>query len=365
MGKIIILITVLLTCILANDKVEFYSPSFSCEKVKQGSIEYKICVDKELSNLDNKMTKIYLDVRYIDKSIKTYQLNWLQKRNSCVDVNCLKERYEQQIRTLEKKLALSKKVNNKKISKKVQNYIEIAKSATKTKLGNQRVNKKIYGTWELDHNKTLLLEFNEQKAKYGDFCQAFYDDLFEYKNIKVIEPILKGVDYNNSKLQEEMGACHEMGMELSFRTHGLYGKILSSPIIEEPSFWPSKFSLWKTDFNKDGNEELLFATYGRRFDKSPEFYILDKNLCEKAISKKGFDTRFDRVFLDWTQQSGPQKNLFEVMFVKYKNKKYLLNISDWKHHNKVKIRIYGREIKKSFTTYPDCAKTYFKNKGEK
>lgn len=78
-----LLLPVMMT-VLAMASETFYEPSFSCDKVIPGSVEYRICTDATLSALDIEMNRLYkksvsiLPEEQFNK-LKRIQLNWLKK----------------------------------------------------------------------------------------------------------------------------------------------------------------------------------------------------------------------------------------------------------------------------------------------
>ena len=99
MKKIVILIMVLIVNVLASD-VEFFTPSFSCEGVKEGSIEYKICTDVDSSEYDRELVREYRIAKAFNPDVKQSQREWLKERNKCKDVKCLRKMYQDRIEVL-------------------------------------------------------------------------------------------------------------------------------------------------------------------------------------------------------------------------------------------------------------------------
>ncbi len=88
------------------DDVHFYNPSFDCSKVKKDSVEYMICVNKDLSYFDWAMGKIYnnlLEDSILDKKIalKEEQKNWLKNRDNCNEYKCIRNLYVKRISFLQ------------------------------------------------------------------------------------------------------------------------------------------------------------------------------------------------------------------------------------------------------------------------
>jgi uncharacterized protein len=77
--------------------------SFSCAKARHG-VEQAICLDPELSKLDEEMATAYRAVLANTTSVeltKQSQRDWLRfSRNSCASLDCLRVAYEQRINAL-------------------------------------------------------------------------------------------------------------------------------------------------------------------------------------------------------------------------------------------------------------------------
>ena len=99
MKKIILLVFILGMSLFAND-IKFYTPSFDCSKVKENSIEYKICRDEKLSQLDKELSKVYGSFYFISQEIKSDQIAWIKKRNRCIDNICIQKAYTARIQKL-------------------------------------------------------------------------------------------------------------------------------------------------------------------------------------------------------------------------------------------------------------------------
>lgn len=92
----------------ADENIKFYNPSFDCNKVKKDSIEYEICINKDLSLLDKELSETYKKItnnQNIEESIKINikdeQKNWLiDIRNNCNNISCLKYVYTNKITEL-------------------------------------------------------------------------------------------------------------------------------------------------------------------------------------------------------------------------------------------------------------------------
>jgi len=91
MKKIILILIALLNVACASNQDKFYNPSFSCEKVKQGSIEYTICTNKRLSESDRAVSKLYNSFYYLSEKVRNEQRDWIEERNQCVANDCIED----------------------------------------------------------------------------------------------------------------------------------------------------------------------------------------------------------------------------------------------------------------------------------
>ena len=261
---------VLAMSIFAKSEMKFYNLSFDCANVKQDSVEYKICTSKDLSKLDEKLNVLYKKVTQnpiLLKTIKPQQRKWLKNRDKCKTKECIISSYKEQIKQITQTIQ-----NYKTFPTQMIAYIEKAKQTKRESIRIQTVNGVLYsravssGKIIKDYSEEEKAKMKKDKLKYGDFCKNFYDDLFEFKNIKVIEPLVYMVDYNNTILKKQMGKCHDMGME--YTQEGIY-------FLLDKEFDPSSYSLWLADLKKTGEKKLLFGQHTR----SQNFiymYILDK-----------------------------------------------------------------------------------------
>ena len=94
------LLLIVALAVLANASETFYYPSFSCDTVKPGSVEWEICTNKPLSLMDMKLSNLYKEVRQLNPKVKITQLQWLKERNRCREIACIKGRYEQRYAAL-------------------------------------------------------------------------------------------------------------------------------------------------------------------------------------------------------------------------------------------------------------------------
>ena len=99
----------------AGQKMKRTTPSFRCDKVREGSIEAMICNDEMLSVLDQKLAKVYADaLKHESKQhfslFKAEQRGWIKGRNDCWKADdervCVKDAYVQRIAQLQARYRL-------------------------------------------------------------------------------------------------------------------------------------------------------------------------------------------------------------------------------------------------------------------
>jgi uncharacterized protein len=118
MNDSIILKYVLMTifcCWLCVCEAMAVSPSFDCEKVKDGSIEERVCKDDGLAALDIKLAEVYAEsvrkaVNEHPPVLKTEQLGWIKGRNECWKSHeqrkCVEDSYRSRIAELQARYRL-------------------------------------------------------------------------------------------------------------------------------------------------------------------------------------------------------------------------------------------------------------------
>ena len=110
---------VLLSILLAAEKV--HAVSFDCGKVNN-RVEKMICADADLSKLDDKITNVYRRISSIRQEsdvLRQAQNTWLQKRNRCADVACVRRAYWVRLQELEQSEADAEKKGNRFMSRSI------------------------------------------------------------------------------------------------------------------------------------------------------------------------------------------------------------------------------------------------------
>ena len=79
---------------------EVTNPSFDCQKASN-AVEVMICQSNELSHIDLEFATLYKAKSVlVDKNLlRTEQIAWIKNRNSCLEIDCIKNAY--QVRTVE------------------------------------------------------------------------------------------------------------------------------------------------------------------------------------------------------------------------------------------------------------------------
>ena len=334
--------------VLVLTTFSLFGASFDCVKAKS-DVEKAICQDEELSKLDEELNKVYTSFYFLTKEMKTDQREWLKQRNQCQDTACIKEVYTARVNNLNTSLS-----NQNTFPKKMLDYL--IKSQQAEKVETPQLKEKQFSTEE------------------------FFKDLFTFKNIKVNEPLLYKVDYNDTKLKELLGNdCWDMRMD--YMISDVQKKLMNtwySAYIEK------EFSLWQVDMDGDKKKELIFAQHG----DSNQYYLLEQRLCKGATATPKTDeacetpehdvyTFYDENFeiahnepycqinqkyLGKVQLSGNNEDEQGIVFVvTYKDKDYILeawNGLESFRGPRISISLYGTNKTLSLNEHLDMKYMY-------
>ena len=209
--------------------------------------------------------------------------------------------------------------------------------------GATTFNGKSFYFFTIEDNATLKKEYEEHLSKERDFCNDFYDDLFEWKNISVIKPLVfDTTDYNNPVLKKNMGDCWYMDMNKTIKD-GFSGR---------------GFTLYKFD-----NKLLYIMIYKttpyiyQTDDFANLAYILDPKECSK-ITK---DSR-SRVNLEIPGNIIYKPRLFYAEPIRYKDIDYLLFIDFDNTDSGQLFNVAIRKFKDGILQMPVCSNSYLNTK---
>ena len=209
--------------------------------------------------------------------------------------------------------------------------------------GATTFNGKSFYFFTIEDNATLKKEYEEHLSKERDFCNDFYDDLFEWKNINIIKPLVfDTTDYNNPVLKKNMGDCWYMDMNITIRD-GFTGR---------------GFTLYKFD-----NKLLYIMIYKttpyiyQTDDFANLAYILDPKECSKIIK----DPR-SRVNLEIPGNIIYKPRLFYAEPIRYKDIDYLLFIDFDNTHSGQLFNVTIRKFKDGILQMPVCSNSYLNTK---
>ena len=209
--------------------------------------------------------------------------------------------------------------------------------------GATTFNGKSFYFFTIEDNATLKKEYEEHLSKERDFCNDFYDDLFEWKNISVIKPLVfDTTDYNDPVLKKNMGDCWYMDMNTTIRD-GFTGR---------------GFTLYKFD-----NKLLYIMIYKttpyiyQTDDFANLAYILDPQECSKIIK----DPR-SRVNLEIPGNIIYKPRLFYAEPIRYKDIDYLLFIDFDNTHSGQLLNVAIRKFKDGILQMPVCSNSYLNTK---
>jgi uncharacterized protein len=290
--KIMIVLMALVTSVFAEKNTKFFKPSFSCEKVKQGSIEYKICTDEVLAKLDKKVSNIYKSFPFISKEIIIDQRAWIKQRNKCKDNRCIQEAYQGRLQELNYSLK-----NAKTFPKHILDAMKEAEA-------------------------TLQIQWDPivfSKQELIDAGMQFKDDLFRFKNVTFKVPLIAGVQYDDSKLKEILGACYYYRFDLEVKEYpAKYIEDGRKYWVEDERkpFRDLNVSVWKTTAK---GKEWLFI---KPTDKGRSF-LIDMAICEQKRLKNNI---VDALNYNRKQIKMSQSGLYDAAIVNYKNKEYVFDL---------------------------------------
>ena len=209
--------------------------------------------------------------------------------------------------------------------------------------GATTFNGKSFYFFTIEQNATLKKEYEEHLSKERDFCNDFYDDLFEWKNINIINPLVfDTTDYNNPVLKKNMGDCWYMDMNKTIKD-GFSGR---------------GFTLYKFD-----NKLLYIMIYKttpyiyQTDDFANLAYILDPQECSKIIK----DPR-SRVNLEIPGNIIYKPRLFYAEPIRYKDIDYLLFIDFDNTHSGQLFNVAIRKFKDGILQMPVCSNSYLNTK---
>ena len=209
--------------------------------------------------------------------------------------------------------------------------------------GATTFNGKSFYFFTIEDNATLKKEYEEHLSKERDFCNDFYDNLFEWKNINIINPLVfDTTDYNNPVLKKNMGDCWYMDMNKTIKD-GFSGR---------------GFTLYKFD-----NKLLYIMIYKttpyiyQTDDFANLAYILDPKECSK-ITK---DSR-SRVNLEIPGNIIYKRRLFYAEPIRYKDIDYLLFIDFDNTDSGQLFNVTIRKFKDGILQMPVCSNSYLNTK---
>ena len=111
-----------------------FAVSFNCSKASLPT-EIAICSDAELSELDDQMSNVFLQVHAMNPAIKSDQHNWVKKTRLCSNsgniVNCLRDEYTNRLNILTQLIEINK-VNSNNVTDVKRKQEIIKDKATST-----------------------------------------------------------------------------------------------------------------------------------------------------------------------------------------------------------------------------------------
>ena len=304
--KKIILILVLVVGLFAQSEVKFYEPSFSCSKVKKGSIEYKICTDENLANLDKELSTYYKDAKLINKNVKQSQRKWIKERNTCKDTTCIKSKYISRVELLEKdvkvfsdKLLIARDKAYKQYTKTKNVYpsIDILKKAGIKKILNTKpdnLTNKQYS--KLLENYSLYHIYTAEDMMHGENLHLAINLL---QKIKILTP-------NDADMHLLQARAYLKLFRFSIFTSLISSRAFNYKYAKDPSY--------KTIASKMKKVYMKYVKLAKK-----------QNLKINLTSEENYIVKRQRVFIDWYTTFKAKKSWVPVLSVS-KSKKGFENI---------------------------------------
>ena len=209
--------------------------------------------------------------------------------------------------------------------------------------GATTFNGKSFYFFKIEQNATLKKEYEEHLSKERDFCNDFYDDLFEWKNINIIKPLVfDTTDYNSPVLKKSMGDCWYMDMNRTIKD-GFSGR---------------GFTLYKFD-----NKLLYIMIYKttsyiyQTDDFANLAYILDPKKCSEITKDPS-----GKANLESLKNIIYKPRMFYAEPIRYKDTDYLLFIDFDNTHSGQLLNVAIRKFKDGILQMPVCSNSYLNTK---
>lgn len=210
-----------------------YAASFDCNK-STSDVEKMICSDHKLSRLDDYLSQNYKiamgpDMPEGSKSkIRKSQIDWLDKRNTCTDTQCIEKMYSKQIDYLWNECFdhLSGKIEYIKfyeamdIIKKEENY-EVNSNIIKENLIKNENKIQSLGFSEKQLNSDVYIDIggHVKYSKLRDYLTLMYElpefkslDKVKYKKYVGFRIKVSGQPYSGFILREDDGELYLVGL---------------------------------------------------------------------------------------------------------------------------------------------------------
>lgn len=84
--------------ILIITPAKMIKPSFNCRN-NSNKTEKLICSNPEISLLDSKLSDVY-KMHSKDSSFHVKQVKWMEQRNKCISIECIKKSYQERIKSI-------------------------------------------------------------------------------------------------------------------------------------------------------------------------------------------------------------------------------------------------------------------------
>ncbi len=290
-----------------------HAASFDCKQAAT-DVEKMICRNYELSNMDSKLARFYGEAKeaVVDPNVlRSAQREWLEERNRCTDVRCLKKRYDRRIDELRVLVAGHK-------------LWDPPPPMTTEAIDRIYVHERRKELINFFNDRPLELSFNSKRER---ICIDFADDFArQTEKIVLIPPKVVVHDYDDAQLRREIfDYCPDL-------------ELRSSKVgPHTPYVGPRNFIVYQAniDNNIENGEDVLFLEealqmrnpkYGPEIVAQNTFALLDLNDCNgRGFSGTGASRRYP-IEYDVSRED-PQTGLHGL--VRYQGRYYLYGVIDW------------------------------------
>jgi len=394
--KKILLLLILVVSLLAKENESIYKTSYDCENTTLNKTEYTICKNQILAEWDLFLYRTYKYAYTIEKDNKTLkhsQIIWMKKRNKCkTDKRCIENSYTDRIQTLIDTYVKQQTVPENYIYTILKKYP--IKDCSKIKRYTTVSKEMIAGNRASAVHKDIFDVYKTDRAiKECEYIKENIWNQIAFKNIKIIQPIIKAKFFKDKKyqefLKESINKAPNLKVALKYGTYRCDGGTGNfwypecqqeiKDLLEKDELWTARYQagsfgsrlafnicdirVYKGEFDgnqSDGEETMVFS--GLTTDPKKGFYLKDSymkiyNFQEKKIKFTPFyepktDGRLKNTLLSTTStcldydvpfegKKRVYKPIYQNIFLVYQKafKTIVISVSEWESGG-VTIELY-------------------------